>query len=290
MHTNKPSAALPPWARIEVFDISHWHVIQGEPGGKDPNKVWVSKDEHSTREDWWLWKPQLTTNGADTVPRLNDMAEVVSSRLAEKIDLPAARCEIAVRNGQPGSISRSIAPHPMNLSSGDMWVAENVLPEVSELLNGLRGHGKCSDMTAFEVFAGYLVLDAWIANTDRHGGNWGVLHPGSINSCDVLAPAFDHGAALGSGLPDSRRAPHMVKSFCDRGKSRSFRKQPLLDLARDAVEMSGATWWVDRVAAVPPAFWQGIVTSIDGVSEVASSFTIDVLATNQERVSGLCRP
>jgi hypothetical protein len=29
--------------------------------------------------------------------------------------------------------------------------------------------------TAFDVFAGYIMLDAWIANTDRHPHNWAVL-------------------------------------------------------------------------------------------------------------------
>jgi hypothetical protein len=29
--------------------------------------------------------------------------------------------------------------------------------------------------TAFDVFAGWPTLDAWIANTDRHDNNWSVL-------------------------------------------------------------------------------------------------------------------
>lgn len=34
---------------------------------------------------------------------------------------------------------------------------------------------RCLLRPAFDVFTGYLLLDAWIANTDRHPHNWGVL-------------------------------------------------------------------------------------------------------------------
>lgn len=47
--------------------------------------------------------------------------------------------------------------------------------------------------SALDVFAGYVLLDAWIANQDRHHENWGALRMGTAL---YLAPSFDHGAAL----------------------------------------------------------------------------------------------
>ncbi len=46
--------------------------------------------------------------------------------------------------------------------------------------------------SALDVFVGYLMLDAWIANQDRHHENWGAI---SLNDGLHLAPTFDHGAA-----------------------------------------------------------------------------------------------
>ena len=42
-------------------------------------------------------------------------------------------------------------------------------------------------------FVGYVLLDAWIANQDRHHENWGALRHGDELR---LAPTFDHGASL----------------------------------------------------------------------------------------------
>ena len=47
---------------------------------------------------------------------------------------------------------------------------------------------------ALDVFVGYIMLDAWIANQDRHHENWGALRSDKLR----LAPTFDHGALLGA--------------------------------------------------------------------------------------------
>lgn len=54
--------------------------------------------------------------------------------------------------------------------------------------------------SAYDVFAGYLVFDAWISNQDRHEANWSILH--SPDGERYLAPSYDHAASLGSGLDD----------------------------------------------------------------------------------------
>ncbi|MGH6635180.1 MAG: hypothetical protein ACRED0_03285 [Gammaproteobacteria bacterium] len=56
--------------------------------------------------------------------------------------------------------------------------------------------------SAFDVFIGYLLLDAWIANQDRHHENWGVINYGDGIH---LAPSYDHAAALGQNETDEVR-------------------------------------------------------------------------------------
>jgi hypothetical protein len=62
---------------------------------------------------------------------------------------------------------------------------------------------------AFGVFIGYLLLDAWIGNTDRHHENWGVLRQRSqLTQTLTLAPTYDHASSLGRELSDMQRMKH----------------------------------------------------------------------------------
>ena len=61
-------------------------------------------------------------------------------------------------------------------------------------------------LSAWEVFVGYLVLDALIGNTDRHEENWAVI---VSESGRYLAPTFDHASSLGFLLSDPQRLERM---------------------------------------------------------------------------------
>ena len=82
-------------------------------------------------------------------------------------------------------------------------------------------------MSAFDCFAGYLLLDALIANRDRHPRNWAVMPapPGS-DAHDMLAPSFDHASGLGFGLTDRERERWLrgrgVRAWAERGDAKSF--------------------------------------------------------------------
>lgn len=276
---------------MEIIDVSAWPVIRPEERGQDEDKIWITQQGDLPREHWWLWKPCLSTGGGDHL-RLNDMAEVLASELAGAIGLPAAECRLAHRGGEPGVISRSIAPQLVELTHGGVEVyavsSEYSLDAVDEVLRDVQGPETCDPMTAFEVFAGYLVLDAWIANTDRHGENWGILE--WSDGRRRLAPSFDHGSAVGSGMTDVNRETASVEKFCRKGKTRHFAGgASLLRLASQAVAMSGATWWPERVANVQPQVWRSILEETETVSEVAGRFIDGVLTTNQERVGSICR-
>ena len=61
--------------------------------------------------------------------------------------------------------------------------------------------------SALAVFAGDVMLDAWIANQDRHHENWGALRdPSGL----YLAPTFDHGASLARNVSDDEKRSRMA--------------------------------------------------------------------------------
>ncbi len=142
---------------------------------------------------------------------------------------------------------------------------------------------------AFDVFAGYLVLDAWIANADRHAINWGVLQ--SANA-ERLAKSFDHGSALGSGLTDENRLRFLragIGSWCTKGVAQRFeegRAVTLVDLALAAVAGGSerASEWVTRLAALERQQWQSVLTEMSALSVVERKFIDELLFENQRRL------
>lgn len=79
-------------------------------------------------------------------------------------------------------------------TSDDGFVSGEDWAEVPPPLNRVGP----DDMDGFDIWAGSLFLDAWVAGSDRHDENWGAVTDGSVVR---LAPSFDHGNALGSQVP-----------------------------------------------------------------------------------------
>ena len=291
------------------LNVSNWAVIRPEQGGRDQEKLWLGPEADVPRAAQWLWKPRLRTGG--TAWRANDAAEVITSRLAWSMGLPAADCRYAVRNGELGALSCNVTPPDFSLHDGGTYLSEvdgyvnhdsggrlhqdegYTLDAVEQVLEGLTGPPGWTAMSAFELFSGYLVLDALIANTDRHPRNWALLENEPVNAADTqkfLAPTFDHGTALGSGLTDQGRqqktSQQQVPAWCAAGKSNPFTPRiSLLDLAREAVERSGAVGWLDRIEDLRHPEIREMMRAPRGrLSQEASTFIEQVLLENRRRL------
>lgn len=291
------------------IDVSAWTVIRDEPGGRDKNKRWIAEDADAPRDQHWLWKYRQTT-GDGSEAALTDCAEVFTSRLAAAIDLPAAECRFAILDGEPGLISRNVTPRGFNLNTGATYLPEvegyqrrpsagsdsdggrmrleegYTLDSMEQVLEHAGAPPGVSDLSGFAVFAGYLVLDALVGNTDRHPGNWAILERQS-DGARFLAPTYDHGSALGAGLTDDNRRDKDPVAFARRGRANPFspRKQLLVDLALEAVRRSGADLWVARVAALDGVSIRETLEAPPGrMSEVASTFMEQVVLENQRRL------
>jgi hypothetical protein len=153
--------------------------------------------------------------------------------------------------------------------------------------------------STLDVFVGYAMLDAWIANQDRHHENWGALWDGSAMR---LAPTFDHGAALARNLLDTEREERLttrdrnrtVTAFTQRGRSAIFgspadsRPLELRDAFRAFAQRApaGANAWLERLLAVNTMAILGILERAPAfrMSEVCKRFTMELLLTNQQRL------
>jgi hypothetical protein len=140
------------------------------------------------------------------------------------------------------------------------------------------------------VFAGFLVFDAWVANTDRHALNWAVL---SRRGTRRLAHSFDHGSALASGVADDRLGSLDVARFCRRGFATRFEgglKRQLVELAVEAVRLIGgrSRVWTDRLASIEQDAWAQMLAEVPRVSDVRRRFLDEMLLENQRRISDAC--
>ena len=117
------------------------------------------------------------------------------------------------------------------------------------------------------LFVGYLLLDAWIGNTDRHHENWAFIEQGvSLTDCALvryLAPTFDHASCLGRNENDDNRekrlygqdARYSVAAYAAKARSALYGtvtdRKPLTvsEAFRKAAQMRprAAGMWVSRL-------------------------------------------
>jgi hypothetical protein len=168
-----------------VLDISHWAIYAEEQVGSK-EKVWL-QDE--TRRRWLLKYPRPGTG--------EHWTEAMAAAVAELLGIPHAEVELAVRDGEPCSISLDfrrpeIAECELVLGNAllSTWLVgydraarkepQHTVEAVLELLGGDVVPPHCESAppgvsTAPAFFVGYLLLDALIGNTDRHHENWGLV-------------------------------------------------------------------------------------------------------------------
>lgn len=290
-----------------VNDVSDWRLAGVEPTGLDP-KVWLIDPNNK----WpWLFKP-VPTQG--TTPSGEDWAEVIAADLAALIGVPHAEARLAVRDGHRGCIVRKFMEQGWELQHGSSLLSEVVpdfdpkhpdrsghtLENVERVLRPLSppsGPEIPPELSAFGVFAGYLVFDALIANQDRHSNNWGILRPPPGGGPDRLAPSFDHGSSLGFNVRESERTARLtngsVAQWARRGWARQFerprgtRRVLLRDLAKAALTRAGEDarhHWEERVTAVDARAVEDVVSSLPELSEATATFVTQAILANRELI------
>jgi hypothetical protein len=288
-----------------IIDASGWPVRSVETEGDD-EKYWLDRPDTAER---WLFKP-VTIH--PHVRQGEDWAEKVASELAALLKLPAAKVELATWQDQDGCLSLDARPDPEQWQHhpGNVLLRE-LIPEFDPKARGAVGHsliniahalegcgpppsfGGPVNMTAFEVFVGYLLFDAWIANTDRHSRNWSVMQ--SPRGGRVLMPTYDHASSFGFSIDDGSRARALASAdalaaWCRRGRGRRFEGfagQTLVQLAAEAAAMlpdAHRAWWRAQLQTVSVDMYKEVVSRTPRMSELASEFTVQILTLNQGRL------
>jgi len=163
-----------------------------------------------------------------------DWSEKVAYEVARLLGIPCPRVELASWDERPAVLCwdfrgrRLVGDEPQRRwdllhgnellgvhdpeypASGSFRASKHTVSAVAEALEGCEHlvRNLVDPHDALSAFVGYLLLDAWIGNTDRHHENWGVVvgrRKGDHDLTAYLSPSYDHASALGRELSDDKR-------------------------------------------------------------------------------------
>lgn len=134
-------------------------------------------------------------------------SEHVGSTFYDKMGIRAQRTELVLFHGHACCLIENIIPRGRELRTfkcahdSNFWSSPNNFDQqgytFEAVLNTLNNYAKADRRFVQQLESQFLelfILDAILANRDRHGGNWGYLvsKDGSRETC----PVFDNGACL----------------------------------------------------------------------------------------------
>ena len=304
-----------------VWDVSELDSIQNEPMGTK-EKYWFPRTERH-----WYWdglgseyREFIFKAGREGTGE--NWAEKVSAELCTLLGLPHAQYDLATYMTKRGVISPTFVPRGASLRHGNEILVtyipgyekstryhqtQHSVNAVFDILNDekiqlpLGWEARAEISRASDVFTGYLMLDAWIANTDRHHENWGLINiPQERGVC--LAPTFDHASSLGRNVTDGERWERLttkdtgrnMSHFVNRARSAFYVDQDApkpvstLEAFQQAAgkRPEAGRYWLARLGLVSPDDVESIILKVpsDEMSEIAKEFTWTILELNKQRL------
>jgi excisionase family DNA binding protein len=282
-------------------------------------KSWFA---YSEKHWYWHFKGDRFLFKAGREGTGENWAEKVACELCKLLELPHAEYDLATYQAKKGVVTPNFVPNGARLELGNEILAryvsgyektkrfsqtQHTLSRVFwlvrrkevELPIGFSGFDNIN--SAIDVFVGYLMLDAWIANQDRHHENWGyVIEPsnGSVH----LAPTFDHASSLGRNESDENRVRRLntkdtgmsTMKYVERAKSAFYRTQddtkPLstIDAFRIAAQWrpDAARTWFQKLVEISLPDIRAIIDRVphEEMSDIAKEFTQQILDLNRQRL------
>jgi hypothetical protein len=282
-----------------------------------PSDASTETEDLGTKVKFWFHDPELDLCLFKKI-RLGtgeDWSEKIAAELCELLNLPHAKYELATFNGERGTISPSFIPNNGSLFLGNEVLSQVVsgYPQdedspsqhtVAQVIDTLNGSALGLPQNwippdgitnAVEVFVGYLLLDAWIGNTDRHHENWGVIR---LDGQTYLAPTYDHASSLGRELRDEKRinllSKDSVHAYVEKGKSclysevKDKKSLKIYDAFWQAAKLypRAANVWLDTLATISADNTLALFQRIPGerISPVAIEFAQKIIEINQHRL------
>jgi len=287
------------------------------------------------RKFWFRHDDKRVLFKAETRETGEDWAEKIACELCKLLGLPHVHYELAHEyDGDiarcPGVVCDSCAPGNLSLMLGNQLlrlldidpdypvdeekkykVSQHTVGAVVEAFDIVSTpadewmQGMPFDATSgLDVFVGYVMLDAWIANQDRHHQNWAMLWDGERQQGERLrlAPTFDHGASLARNLSDRERKERLTSKDTNRQVSRfaARARSAFYDQESDtrALGTHEAFWqfakevpaaaqgWLKQLESINEASIQVILDQVpeQRMSKIAKEFTLQLLSVNQQRL------
>jgi len=284
-------------------------------------KFWLSFEKHPTlhtlKRQLFKFKKEGTGE---------DWAEKIVCEICSLLGLPHAQYELARIDDDDGCFDGTLSKdfglsgYEQRLGNQLLWECDPHYPKdtskahvrehtIGNIRTALEEVGVVSSwlaelpkgiVTAQDVFVGYLMLDAWVANQDRHHENWAALQ-NSRTGKSILAPTFDHGASLAHTLNDDVRRRRLetkdrghISNFVEKAKSEIFATETsskrlstieTFDAFAEKLP-DAAKIWLEKLSSISMKDVHPIIDKIPKkiMSETSKEFTAELLTLNQRRL------
>lgn len=276
-------------------------------------------EQLGTKKKFWLGPtgPRRTLFKAEERGHGEDWSEKVACELAELLGMPHVSYDLAYDEALdlPGVVTENFLAEDEALVHGNQMllaldptypaadnrftVTQHTIEAIHRVVRllappvGSPDFGGGQDATG--AFAGYLLLDAWTANQDRHHENWGAILRQKMLR---LAPTYDHASCLARNLKDDRRQGlldnHRVPNFARHAKSavqaRGGETTCLTTVAAfrawSRLAPVGAEYWVARLREVTDEAADNILSAVppDRMTDLCRTFTLQLLRENRRRL------
>jgi hypothetical protein len=276
-------------------------------------------EQLGSREKYWFMDSDSDARKLFKIGRPNTgehWSEVVVARICAWLEIPHADYQLATDGIHVGVVTSSIVEQheATRLIHGnevlaralDSYPAEHAHPgaryNLQDVFSSLSQYTAIDDRSAVATFGDYLILDALVANQDRHHENWGLLElPDGLR---VLAPTFDHAASLACRLTDKERETRLNTS--DRGYHIAHYVQrahtwlyETRESQRRLTTLSAAKEWaallyginyrspvIDSLAGASEDTFTEMFDDLhrSGISDTAVRFAVTLLNLNRDRI------
>ncbi len=296
-------------SKYPVLKITEDDVLEREQLGTK-TKFWVTLEKGKETQEWLYKIPRENTG--------EHWAEKVAYEVACLLKLPCAKIELARFQDTFGSCSKSFINKEKKpeLIHGNEILAGRVLGYEKDKKYGQRDHtlqnileairitGKeAESKRALKHFAGYMILDSLIGNTDRHHENWAFLRwtDEDKQTHHVIAPTFDHASSLGRELLDNDRelklSENRIEQYIKKGRGAIFLAPDdkkglnpfeLVKVAGNEIP-EAFSHWLERMKDVKAEEFDDILYRVPDsfITEPARKFALKMLKINVEKLKQL---
>jgi hypothetical protein len=295
-----------------------------------PGNVPREQEQMGTKFKFWYYDEQhgycLFKEGHPNTGE--DWAERIVAELSELLGVPHAIYKLAVWQDRRGVITPNFLRENESLIPGNevLFGRDESYPMQQRFK--VRKHNINTIFTTFEplsvqlpiepapphittaqqVFLGYLLLDAWISNTDRHHENWALIGRSENGTLTYrLAPTHDHASSLGAILTEDERGERLttkdrnrtVEAYAAKGRSAIFGTEtdtkPLSLInafrAASAHNPQASKIWLERLENVSIESIKEVIERIpeERATNTAKEFATHLLEINRQRLLELKR-